>query len=641
MANNSTFEMDASSSGRFVAFSADATNLVSGDTNGSRDVFVRDMEVGATIRASMSYLGVQAAWACDNPSISEDGLIVAFDSVDYNLAFDDTNNRSDIFVRDIVAGTTIRASLSQNGQQALEHSYDPILSSDGKSVVFVSDYSFGFSNAYGQVYHKDLLTGVLERVSVSSTGDSVGNQCELWEATYDLRFTVFRSAFFPFAYVRDRLLGRTVIASKSTGGSVASATHLSLSWDGHFAVFSTFAALDPADTNGQLDIYLHSLGDVRPTFQSLVLSPKSIRGGTPTSATAQLVNPASVFGFPADVASVNPAIASVPSILEFAPGESSRQFEVATSGVDSDIDVVISVNGSQNSVQDLLTVRRATVFSVTTALPSVVGGRQLQGTVVLDGKAGPQTALARMTDNSPHLLMSTYCVIPSNVGEANFTIWTYGVSAPTTVTISAYFNGTMKQTTLTLTPAALDVIWVVPTQVIGGSHSMGNIRLTGKAPAGGLLVTLSSSDAAAANMATTTVVSHGANLKQFPISTFGVDLTKNVTVTAVAQGITRTATLQVRPATLDRVTLEATTIQGGSATTGTVFLTGKAGPLGRTVVLNSNKAEVIVPATMYIPPQRNSWSFGVNSTVVVSSVTATISASQGGLTRVVEITVTP
>jgi hypothetical protein len=136
-------------------------------------------------------------------------------------------------------------------------------------------------------------------------------------------------------------------------------------------------------------------------------------------------------------------------------------------------------------------------------------------------------------------------------------------------------------------------------------------------------------------------VAHGADLKQFPISTFGVDLTKNVTITAVAQGVTRTATLQVRPATLDSITVAVSTLQGGSSTTGTVFLTGKAGPLGRTVVLSSNKPEVIVPATMYIPPQRNSWSFGVTSTAVVSSVTATITASQGGLTRTVEVTVTP
>jgi len=87
-----------SSDGRFVAFSSDATNLVPGDTNGVQDVFVRDLLTGTTQRVSVDSSGGEADAACDKAAISGDGRCVALGTSATNLVANDTNGFSDVFV---------------------------------------------------------------------------------------------------------------------------------------------------------------------------------------------------------------------------------------------------------------------------------------------------------------------------------------------------------------------------------------------------------------------------------------------------------------------------------------------------------------------------------------------------------------
>src|SRR5690606_21027992 len=99
-----------------------ASNLVPGDTNGLWDVFVRDLVHGTTVRANLSVTGQQTSSETPfnqlNPAISADGRFVAFVSGASNLVRGDTNHRDDVFVRDLTAETTIRASVSGTGSQA-------------------------------------------------------------------------------------------------------------------------------------------------------------------------------------------------------------------------------------------------------------------------------------------------------------------------------------------------------------------------------------------------------------------------------------------------------------------------------------------------------------------------------------------
>jgi hypothetical protein len=124
-----------SQSGRFVAFSSDASNLVPDDTNGVTDVFVHDHVTGATERVSIGALGFQGDTASFDPTISDDGRFVAF-STTTGLFSDPPSrgNASRIFLRDRQLGTTTPV-FGVTGTPAL-----PTISGNGKFVAYVGGH---------------------------------------------------------------------------------------------------------------------------------------------------------------------------------------------------------------------------------------------------------------------------------------------------------------------------------------------------------------------------------------------------------------------------------------------------------------------------------------------------------------------
>lgn len=104
-----------SGDGRFVAFESLASTLVPGDTNQRADVFVHDRETGVVERVSVAADGTQAkGWSTGPASFSADGRYVVFESDAPNLVPGDTNQSSDVFVRDREAGTLERVSVSSD-----------------------------------------------------------------------------------------------------------------------------------------------------------------------------------------------------------------------------------------------------------------------------------------------------------------------------------------------------------------------------------------------------------------------------------------------------------------------------------------------------------------------------------------------
>jgi Tol biopolymer transport system component len=101
-----------SADGRYVAFSSDANDLVAGDKNGTTDGFVRDRVTGKTTRVSVSSEGKQGNDYSYISAISADGRYVAFSSNANDLVTGDTNGIDDVFVRDRVTGKTTRVSVS-------------------------------------------------------------------------------------------------------------------------------------------------------------------------------------------------------------------------------------------------------------------------------------------------------------------------------------------------------------------------------------------------------------------------------------------------------------------------------------------------------------------------------------------------
>ncbi len=165
-----------SADGRFVVFFSDASNLVPEDTNRSIDIFVRDTLSNTTTRVSVDSEGNQGNSLSWRPSISGDGRFVVFSSDASNLVPGDTNNIRDIFVRDTLTNTTARVSVNSAGAQVNEDSHDPSISADGRFVAFSSDDSNlvpGDTNSRGDIFVRDTLTNTTTRVSVDSEGNQV------------------------------------------------------------------------------------------------------------------------------------------------------------------------------------------------------------------------------------------------------------------------------------------------------------------------------------------------------------------------------------------------------------------------------------------------------------------------------------
>ena len=272
-ADGRSFVPALSADGRYAAFYSDASNLVVGDTNAARDVFVRDLQTGQTTRVSVSSSGAEANGDSFAPAISGDGRYVAFASAASNLVDGDTNDANDIFVRDQQANTTTRASLGAGGVQANGGSDQPSLSGDGRLVAFTSaatNIFGGDANLSRDAFVYDRQAGTTVNVSVDSTGLQANLDSFTPVLSANGRFVAFTS----FAdnlilgdlnegsdvFVRDLQANTTERVSEYTGHFEGEGDSLrpSISADGRYVAFdSDDWNLVWGDTNDDFDVFVN------------------------------------------------------------------------------------------------------------------------------------------------------------------------------------------------------------------------------------------------------------------------------------------------------------------------------------------------------------------------------------------------
>ena len=162
-----------SADGTQVAFRSKAGNLVVGDTNDSDDIFVKNLGTGVITRVSTDSSGAQGNGSSYTPVFSPDGTQVLFSSVADNLVAGDLNIASDIFVKNLSTGAVTLVSTDSNGVRAWGGSLDPVFSADGTQVAFrsaASNLVTGDTNDKQDVFVKNLITGAATRVSTDSSG---------------------------------------------------------------------------------------------------------------------------------------------------------------------------------------------------------------------------------------------------------------------------------------------------------------------------------------------------------------------------------------------------------------------------------------------------------------------------------------
>ena len=268
-AEESSYYPSISGDGRFIAFMSDATNLVSGDTNGVSDIFLHDRQTAVTTRVSVSSDSAQADGISDSyVSLSDDGRFIAFHSEATNLISGDINGVADVFVHDRQIGVTERISLDSNELQANAASFNPSISADGRFVAFASaatNLVSGDANARTDIFVRDRALGLTTRVSVNSNGVEADRGAADPVISGNGRFVAFVSLSTnltdeePFGYehifVHDRQTGETTLVSQSEGWQlVGTSLAPTISADGRFIAFEFE---DRGDGIGFLAIYLH------------------------------------------------------------------------------------------------------------------------------------------------------------------------------------------------------------------------------------------------------------------------------------------------------------------------------------------------------------------------------------------------
>ncbi|MGP0593888.1 FG-GAP-like repeat-containing protein [Nitrospira sp. T9] len=272
--NNNSFTPALSADGRFVAFHSFANNLVPGDTNGVLDVFVHDRQSGATTRVSVATGAIQGNNTSRAGFLSASGGLVAFESDATNLVPGDTNGVRDLFIHDRQTGVTTRVSVATGGGQVNGESVDAELSADGRYVTFQSDATnlvAGDSNGVGDVFVHDRQTDTTTRVSVASGGLQGGGESSEGTISGDGRFVAFLSFATNLVpgdtngegdvFVHDRQTNTTTRMSVTTGGVQGNdfSCNPAISQDGRIVgFFSDSNNLVPGDTNGIRDIFIHN-----------------------------------------------------------------------------------------------------------------------------------------------------------------------------------------------------------------------------------------------------------------------------------------------------------------------------------------------------------------------------------------------
>ena len=332
-----------SADGRWVTFASYASDLVTNDFNNDRDVFVSDLTIGSNALVSVGNDGNSGLGGSSfTPSISANGRFIVFVSTATNLVSNDTNGAADVFLRDLQAGTNILVSVNSSGVcLGTGDASAPVISQDGRYVAFLCQTSTAAD--YPGMFWRDVTGGV----TVSLAGSSVTNlppsltadgqrvawfdsasHLYVWDAglganLYTNTATVTSAAISPAG---DRLLYQSAnqlfvrdLASGSNLFSCPSAVRIknSSQWssDGRFVVFVTATNLVPGDSNGTNDVYLCDL-------QTGTLTLVSVNGAGTGSANGSSDWPA-ISGnerfvvFRSFATGICPGITNMPSLFVF------------------------------------------------------------------------------------------------------------------------------------------------------------------------------------------------------------------------------------------------------------------------------------------------------------------------------------
>jgi Tol biopolymer transport system component len=282
--NADSFTPAISANGRFVTFASNASNLSPDDTDAATDIFVRDLQTGALALVSRAdgAAGAKGSSGSAAPRISADGARIAFSSNAPNLDPDDPDAAPDVFVRDVRAQTTTLVSRAADGGASDGDSFSPTISADGRFVAFGSSATnlhHDDSDAITDVFVRDLLTGTTLLASraggsAGPKGNGFSDEPAIAGDGHSVTFVSNATNLHPDdtdvtddVFVRDlqssstRLVSRASSLTKGSGFSLAP----SISDSGATVTFASNSAnLTPDDPDTIVDVFARDVPSTPP-----------------------------------------------------------------------------------------------------------------------------------------------------------------------------------------------------------------------------------------------------------------------------------------------------------------------------------------------------------------------------------------
>ena len=384
------------------------------------------------------------------------------------------------------------------------------------------------------------------------------------------------------------------------------------------------ATIDGVSTEASLTIRPKS---IKPTTLSIT---ESLVGGANGSGTITLSDPAPEGGLDVDLATNNAAV-SLPLVVKIEAGSKTANFTFSTSAVSSTITATVSAKANGATVTDTIEVRVRPLGTLV-ASPSTLPGKATGTlTLTLSSPSAIPLTVNVTSSNVAVVLASKTITIAKGKSSGILKFTTALVGTDTTSTITCLSNGLEAKTDITVRSAKPSNVSLLPAVVLGGKGSVGTVTIDSAAPTSGLTVALSSSDSSAV-VPSFVLVPSGKTTATFTITTSKVTSSKNVTITALANGVSKTATLGVRILTIASISFNPVSVEGGVKANGLLTLTDVAPLGGMTVTLSSDKAGVTVPTTLLVPAGKSTAAFVATTSVIGSSYDAKITGTANGET---------
>ena len=283
-----------------------------------------------------------------------------------------------------------------------------------------------------------------------------------------------------------------------------------------------------------------------------------------------------------------------------------------------------------------------TPVSVTSTADPLTSGNTAWIQLQLSGAPPAPTAVALTSSNPGAAPVPASVTMPANIAWTQFQMTAGQVTAPTPVTITATLNGKSASGQLTIAPTGLKSLSISPGSISGGAQAGGIVMLSGQAPPGGAVVSLSS-NSPAASPPPSVFVNAGSFSASFAIPTTSVTQNTTATVTASWNGTTTQAQVvvlpQPQPASL---TLDPTAVTGtGGSSFGRVTIASFQSTDTTFQLTSSHPAIAQVPGSVIVPAGVTAGGFNVFTQHVASQTIVTISVTGGGVTRSATLTVNP